>query len=119
MNRTAIVGFAILACLSLPACNSATVASGPRLADASVASAPGAPHSRQLPNTARRIDPMRSSASYNGVASRAAAPQTNAMVPLDNRYDSGCRAKYRAGSSEYGGCLQGLPARALVGGGER
>jgi hypothetical protein len=48
------------------------------------------PNSKSVqPKTARRVDPMQASASYNGVASRAAPPQTSAMVPSDNRYDSG------------------------------
>jgi hypothetical protein len=58
---------------------------------------------------------MQASASYTGGA-RSVAPQTSTV---SNRYDGGCRARYRAGSTEYGACLQDIPAAALVGGGIR
>jgi hypothetical protein len=118
MNRTATIGFAILACLSLAACNSATVASGPRVTNTKVASASGlnSKSLQQAPKTARRGDPLQASASYGVAASRGSVSPSTAMV-APGRYDSICRAKDPTGSSEYGACLQDLPASALVGGG--
>jgi len=86
MKTTILAGIAV-GCLAL---------SGAAIAGETARAAQGKP--------APQRDPMQASASI----SHAAA------VPV--RYDSGCRAQYGFGSNGYHGCLQRLPATALVGG---
>jgi hypothetical protein len=116
MTKTSILGFAIVVCMSLSAGNSPSIASEQQATDKAVSSKAGTDRKPVLQaKKAAHRDPMQASASYTG-GSRAVAPQTNAV---SHRYDGGCRARYRAGSTEYSACLQEIPAAALVGGGFR